>query len=105
MSGNYPSLTETQLPRLIQSIRDLFAGRNNATGSFTLAATPATSTVVKAKNCGPLAQPYLIPRTASAATEWGAGTLWISSVGNGTFTVEHSASAATDRTFGYGAFG
>lgn len=105
MSGNYPSLTETQLPRLIQSIRDLFAGRNNATGSFTLAVAPATSTIVKAKNCGPLAQPYLTARTASAAAEVAAGGLYISSVGNGTFTVQHSASAAADRTFGYGAFG
>lgn len=105
MSGNYPALTETQLPRLIQSIRDLFAGRNNATGQFTLAVAPATQTVVAATNCGPLVQPYLIARSATAAAELAAGGLWISSVGNGTFTVEHTASAATDRTFGYGAFG
>jgi len=105
MSGNYPSLTETQLPRLIQSIRDLFAGRTNATGEFTLAVAPATTTTVKAANCGPGGQPYLTPRTASAAAEIGGGTLWVVSVGNGAFTVAHSASAATDRTFGYGAFG
>jgi hypothetical protein len=105
MSGNYPALTETQLPRLIQSIRDLFAGRTNAVGQFTLAVSPATSTTVKALNCGPKVQPYLTPRSASAAVELAAGTLWVSSVGNGSFTVQHSSSAATDRVFGYGAFG
>jgi hypothetical protein len=105
MSGNYPSLTETNLPRLIQSIRDLFAGRSNATGTFTLDVAPATSTVVSATNCGPGAQPIPVPRTASAAAEYGGGTMYVSSVGNGTFTVVHAASAAADRTFGYAAIG
>lgn len=105
MSGNYPSHNEANLARIVQSIRDLFAGRNNCTGQFTLAAAPATTTVVSAPNMGPDAYPFFTPITADAATEWGAGFMYVSARGQGTFTVTHSSSASTTRTFGYVALG
>lgn len=105
MSGNIPSLHEKNPVRILQGIRDLFQGRSNATGAFTLAVAPATATVVTAINCGLDSQVFLTPKTASAASEYGAGTCYVSSIGAGTFTITHASSAASDRTFSYVALG
>lgn len=105
MAGNTPSLHEKNPVRILQGIRDLFQGRSNATGSFSLAVAPATTTVVTAINCGLDSQVFLTPKTATAAAEYGAGTCYVSSIGSGTFTVTHAADAAADRTFGYVALG
>jgi hypothetical protein len=43
----------------------------------------------------------LVPQTASATTELGNGTLYISAVTNGSFTIAHANSATTGRTFLY----
>lgn len=102
MSGNYPALDERNLSRIVQSIRDLFAGRNNASGSFALAANAAT-TVVTAANCAPDSAPLIVPTSANAAAD--AATTYVSSVGAGTFTVTHPNRATTDRTFRYAALG
>lgn len=101
MSGNYPAQGEKNLARIVQSIRDLFAGRNNAFGRFTLAVAPATTTTVTAPNCAPDSIPLLTPLTANAGTLFGSGDWYISQVGAGFFVVTHSSSAQTDRTFGY----
>ena len=98
MSGNYPALDEKSLPRVIQSIQDLFSGRNNAYGEFTLAVAPATSTVVTAPNCGEQSTPLWTPMNSNAAVEYAAGTMWCSLVEQGSFTVNHSSSANV-RTF------
>lgn len=99
MTGTYITPTETNPAKIAQSIRDLYAGRNNCFGEFTLDADPATETEITAPNCQEQSVPLLTPMTADAAAEWASGDMYISSVGQGTFTVTHSVNASTDRTF------
>lgn len=101
MSGNYPAQGEKNLARIVQSIRDLFAGRNNVFGEITLDVDPATTTTVTAPNCAPDSVPLLTPMTANAAAEYASGDMYVSDVTAGEFTITHSASANDDRTFRY----
>lgn len=100
MSGNCPAPNETSVPRIVLAIRDLFAGRSNRTGSFTLRQNQATTTVT-ASNIGKDSVITLTPTTANAATEFGAGTWYISAKAAGSFTVTHVNSATASRTFDY----
>lgn len=100
MSGNNVAPNEKDVFRICRAIRDLFEGRGNHTGSFTM--TPnAGSTVVAAPNCGADSKITLTPRHANAATEYGAGTWYVSAIGPGTFTVVHVNSATANRNFDY----
>jgi hypothetical protein len=101
MSGNYPSVTETSLPRIVQSIRDLFQGRSNAVGTFTLATDPATSTVVTAVNCGEGSKISITPQTANAAAILTTTYIQAADVIRGQFTVTHDANTDEDLTFSY----
>ncbi len=101
MSGNYPAQGEKNLARIVQAIQDLFAGRNNAFGQFTLAVAPATTTTVTAPNCSLNSTPLFTPMTLHAAQEYGAGTMYVSQVNQGSFVVTHASSANADRTFRY----
>jgi len=105
MSGNYPNIGEKDLVRIVQSIRDLFQGRTNASGEFFLAVSPATTTVVTSFNCGIGSKPLLTALTANAAAAQATGGVWVSAVNSGSFTVTHPASVQTDRKFGYVALG
>lgn len=98
MAGQVPHLQETSLVRINQAIRDLFAGRSNAVGEVTLTAS-AASTDVTAINVGADTKIFLTPTTANASAEFGNGTIYVSSVGQGTFTITHANNAQTDRTF------
>ena len=100
MSGNCPSSSEKDPVRLSRAIRDLFAGRSNAAGEFTLRTGQAT-TVVTAPNCGAGSRIMLQAASANAATEVGNGTIYVSAVAQGSFTVTHANSATTNRTFFY----
>lgn len=100
MSGNVPAPNENDLFRIVRAIRDLFEGRSNAVGQFTCA-TGAATTSVSAANCGSDSKILLTPRHANAAAELGAGTLYVSAVTAGSFTVTHANSATADRTFDY----
>lgn len=100
MAGVIPAKGETNLARLSQGIRDLFAGRSNAVGTVTLRENEAT-TVVTAINCGAGSRVFLMATTANAAAEAGGTALRISSVGPGTFTITHVNSATAGRTFFY----
>src|SRR5882672_10625670 len=86
------------------AINQLAQGRSNAVGTATLAAG-TTATVVSAKNCGAGSVVLLSPLTAHAAAELAAGTLYVSAVGNGSFTLAHANNAQTDRAFGFVAVG
>lgn len=88
--------------RVVQSIRDLFQGRSNATGVFTLAVAPATTTVVTAINCGEESKIKITPQTANAAAALATTYIQAVDVIRGQFTVTHASSAQTDRTFSYG---
>ncbi len=90
-----PHLRETSLPQIIQPIRDLAAGRSNAVGTCTLAANSDVFTVVTAPNCGLDSKIFLFPTTANAAHEMANGSLFVSAVGSGEFTIAHSNDGAT----------
>lgn len=102
MAGNVPASTEQNTFRIVQAVRELFEGRSNAVGTVTLRASQTTTTVT-AENCGDESQVFLSPKTANAAAA--LATTYISSIGNGTFTITHSSAVSTDRTFGYVAIG
>ena len=104
MSGNVPPAGEKDPYKIVRAIRELFEGRSNAVGSFTLAIN-AASTTVTAANCGAGCTVLAFPKTANAAAEWKNGTMYIGTVNNGTFVVTHANNAQADRTFRYAAFG
>jgi hypothetical protein len=101
MTAFVPGITETDLKKIILSLQHLAAGRSNATGTVTLV-TGASSTVVTDVNCAAGTVPLLTPATASAATELGNGTMYVSSVTSGSFTITHANSTIAGRTFLYG---
>lgn len=93
-----PHQMEKDPARIVAAVRDLFEGRSNAVGTVTLTASAATTTV-DAINCGPGSRVFLMPTTAHAAAEYGNGTLYVSSVASGSFTVTHANNSQTDRIF------
>lgn len=112
MTAFVPALTETDLKKIVLAIQQIGAGRSNAVGTVTLTPSSATTTVSAANSllptnglCAPGSVPILIPMTASAATEFGAGTWFISAVGIDTFTIAHVNSAVADRTFRFAVVG
>jgi hypothetical protein len=106
-----PGITETDLKKVILSIQQLAAGRSNATGTITLNTGSATTVVDVTRN--PIATaiiasgsvPILTPTTASAAAEVGNGTMYVSAVANGSFTITHANSGTADRKFLYAILG
>jgi len=104
MTAYVPGMTETDLKKIVLALQQLAAGRSNAVGTVTLATGVAT-TVVTDKNCAAGSTPLLTPVTANAATEFGNGTIYVSAVANGSFTLTHASSATTGRTFLYALHG
>ena len=100
MTAFVPGMAETDLKKVILALQQLAAGRSNATGTVTLA-TSASMTIVTDPNCAASTVPLLTPVTANAATEVGNGTLYVSAVANGSFTITHANSATAGRTFLY----
>lgn len=102
MSGYFPGSGETNPRNLARAIRDLFMGRSNAFGTFTLTHDVASTTVL-AQNVGVDSVISLMPVTANAAAAIGAGTAYIlaANVVAGSFIVTHANNAQTDRTFRY----
>lgn len=100
MSGNVPAPNEVDPLRIVRGIRDLFEGRSNCFGTFTL--TPDdTTTVVNAPNCGAGSEIVFSPKTAAAAAEVAVGEMFISDAAQGAFTVTHANDPSADRTFAY----
>jgi len=101
---NLPTADDVHLQRTALAVKQLAQGRSNAVGTMTLTASAAT-TVVSAEYCATGSMIIYSPTTANASAEIGAGTIYISSVGNKTFTVTHANNAQTDRTFQFIALG
>jgi hypothetical protein len=99
-----PSREETDLKKIILSIQQLASGRSNSVGAVTLTPSSATTTVTD-QNCGTGCVPILVPFSANAATEVGNGTMYVSAVAPGAFTITHANSATTGRTFLYALHG
>lgn len=107
MTVQVPGITETDLKKIVLSIQQLGAGRSNAHGTVTLATSSAT-TVVTPSQSGMIAPGSTVltePMTATAATEKASGAMFISSVGQDTFTITHTNSATAGRTFRYAIHG
>ena len=100
-----PTYEDRTNQRLVSAVINMAKGRSLAVGTVTLAVSPATTTTVSFENCSENSHVFLTPKTANAAAEVGGGTLYVSSVSNGSFTLTHSASASNDRTFGFAVFG
>lgn len=98
MGGINLAPAEQRLDRIVTAIRQMMSGRDNACGAVTLAANAGT-TVVAAPNCAGDSKIFLTPTTAHAAAEIGNGTLYVSAVTNGQFTLTHANNAQTDRSF------
>ena len=81
-----------------QAIRQLMEGRSNALVEVTLTDSVG-STAVIAQTCGAGSAPIPVPMTAEAAAELSSGSMYITSVANGSFSVVHTNSSVTTRTF------
>ena len=103
MTAYVPGITETDLKKIVLAIQQLAAGRSNAVGMVTL--TTGTATEVNDKNCAVRSVPLFTPTTMEAAAEIGNGTMYVSSVANGSFTITHANSASTERKFLYALHG
>lgn len=94
---NNPNISQ-QVLILAQTLIEMLKGRDNSVSSFTLAAN-ATTTTVEDNLFNSDMTPNWTPTTANAA---GAMTnLYVSARTNGSFTLTHSNTATTDRTFLY----
>ena len=99
-----PSQDEQRPWAIVQAVRELFEGRSHAVGQVTLTANTTTTTVT-APNIGADTRITLFPRHASAATELGAGGMYVSSVKAGQFVITHANDASTSRLFDWHALG
>ena len=96
--SNSPAPGETNLRRIVESIRALYQGRSDAVGSVTLTPSAGTTTVTTV-SCGLGSKVSLTPTSANAAAEVGNGTMYVSAVSQGSFTITHANSATVGRTF------
>lgn len=103
MTVGIPDINEKDLKKVILTLQQLGAGRSNAVGTFTCT-TGAATTVVTDANCAAGSTVIPVPTNAASATEFGAGTLYITPA-NGSFTVTHVNSATAGRTFRYAIHG
>jgi hypothetical protein len=104
MSGINLALGEKSTTRIVQAIQQIMQGRDNASGSVTLAVSAATTTV-SAPNCAETSRVFLQPVTADAAAEIAAGGCYVSAVANSSFTITHANNSKSDRTFHWTARG
>ena len=98
------SASERDIFKVVQVVMQLCQGRNNSNGVVTL--TPgASSTVVQAPNCATGATPLITPTTANAAAEFGNGTIYVGTIANGSFTINHANGVQIDRTYVWAVIG
>lgn len=79
-------------------------GKINATGTVTLTASQATTTLSD-NRIGPNSVILFMPTTANAAAEVGAGGFYVSARGEKTATLTHANNAQSDRTYAYAILG
>ena len=98
--------TKQAVRNLIRAVNNLLLGKMNVGGTVTLAANVATTTLTDAR-LGFETNVVLVPTTANAAAELGAGTLYISETGrvNESVVITHANNAQTDRTFRFSFIG
>lgn len=104
MTAYVPGTRETDPQKIIRSLHELASGRSNAIGTVTLTINVSTTTVTDA-NCASGSVVICEPTTADAATEKGNGTMYVSTISNGSFIITHANSATVGRTFRYAIVG
>lgn len=117
-NSEYPDVQDytSDHPKLLQSIvriiRNIMQGKTNNLYTVTLTANAASTTVDCAKgDLGPYSTIVFMPTTANAATEFGAGVMYVSainidpSLGTYQFVITHANNANADRTFRYAILG
>ncbi len=104
MPGLTLSPAERDLYKSVMAVRQLTEGRSNATGTVTLTANAATTTV-SAPNCGPGSAVFLFPQTANAAAAVATTFVLVTNVTAAQFIVSHANNAQTDKTFWWVALG
>jgi len=82
------------------AIHQLSEGQTVLAGTVTLRPGETTTVVTKAEIPAG-GQPFLAPRTASAAAELAAGSVHAAEAVKGGFTITHASDPATDRVFGW----
>lgn len=90
--------------KIAGAVRQLCEGRSNATGTVTLAAN-AASTTVAAANCGAGSRVFLFPTTANAAAALATTYVQAADVTKRQFIIRHANNAQTDKTFFWVALG
>lgn len=103
---DYSENTPKLLRSVVRIIRNIMQGKTNNTGTCTLGAGVASTNVdVAFGDIGPLSTILFMPLTANAATEFGAGSMYVSAITITTnpqvnrFTITHANNANVDRTF------
>lgn len=93
----------TQFERTVTNVvNGIMSGRQNNASSVTLSDNTSTTTVTLADNLlTPDTVILFMPTTANAATEFAAGTMYVSSITTTTFVITHVNNGQTDRTFKY----
>lgn len=104
MSGIDLAPDEGFLPRVVQAVIQLMAGRNNAAGSCTLT-NGVTTTLVSAPNCAKGSRVFLFPETLNAAAIVTGTYVLRANVDNGAFMVTHPNTANVDQDFSWIALG
>ena len=92
------------LRKLAESVNGIIDGRSNAYGTVTLDANQATTTLTD-RRIAPDSCIGLMPETANAAAEIGAGTFYVSARTSGSATLTHANNAQADRTYTYAIVG
>ena len=96
----WANVTE-HLRKIAQAANDALSGKINNVGTVTLTANAATTTVSNRRVTAGCHVGFM-PTTANAATEFGAGTMYVSTRTQGaSFVITHTNNAQTDRTFTY----
>ena len=117
MVAYVPELNEQDLKKVILALQQVAAGRSNATGTVTL--STAATTIVTPTRAGtvaaasitpsgltlPASQVIFTPLTIEASSAVATGGMFISAVAKDTFTITHTVSASTSRTFAYSILG
>lgn len=116
---SYPTLPDlfpdlqTSIRKISNVVRGIMKGKMNVVGTVTLTANAASTTVtVPADVLGAYTTVLFMPTTANAATEFGAGSMYVSEINANNFVsvsglaansfkIIHANTASTDKTFQY----
>lgn len=90
--------SETSPRKIVEAVRELAQGRDNASGVVTLTVS-TTTTLVSAPNVAPTSHIILSPATADAAAAMNTTYVLQSNVGQGQFIVSHTNTSLNDRSF------